>query len=704
MKPAPTLRQTSLAVALLLAASCAGALTLGRLRGAAVIGQPLDVAIPVRLEAGEDPAAQCFEADVFHGDSRVDASRVRVAADPGATPQDLTVRIRSAAAVDEPVVTLYVRSGCAQKVTRRYVVLSDVVPDNTAPVVPPVVAAAPSQSVPVPVPSAPRPAASVPAARAPAGEGPSGRRRAPAASAAASAPASGAAASAPPPAARSRAPAAARRSAAAEPRARLKLDPLELLAERDPTLRSSTELQVVPQENDPRRAEAAAMWRALNAQPQDILRDTQRLQGLETDVRQLREQGARNQASLAEVKLQLEKAQGERYRNELVYLLAALFLAALAVAGLLWWRGRGTVVTAGEWWAQRSRGTADERELESEFPAAAVQAAAAPKVMTVDVDLGVDETIFESLKTRTIPSRAAPPPPLPVIDHKDFVSSTSGGARAVNAEELFDIQQQADFFVSLGQYDQAIEVLKNHISDNVETSALAYLDLLKIYHVLDSRADYDALREDFNRVFNAQVPVFDAFRDESSGLEAYHNAMARIVALWPSQKVLEVIEESIFRKPGAVDGEAFDLEAYRELLMLYAIAKEVVGDRYEGTDEVSVRSSGPEHGRFSHTAIQPLSAGPGGLRMGELATEDLTVPASSHLGLDIDLSALPPSDDDEATAVFQPSSFGDSGHSTGGGAEPAPSTGGGPHNENLIDFDLFDSSTEEEIAPRPRRK
>ena len=52
--------------------------------------------------------------------------------------------------------------------------------------------------------------------------------------------------------------------------------------------------------------------------------------------------------------------------------------------------------------------------------------------------------------------------------------------------------------------------------------------------------------------------------------------MARIVALWPSHKVLEVIEESIFRKPGSVEGEAFDLDAYRELLLLYAIAKEVV--------------------------------------------------------------------------------------------------------------------------------
>jgi hypothetical protein len=714
MKPVSTLRQTALATAILLAASSSAALTMGRLRGAALVGQSLDVVLQVRLEAGDDPAGQCFEADVFHADTRVDASRVRLAVEPGATAQDLNVRIRSLAVVDEPVVTLYVRAGCTQKMTRRYVILADVAPDAGPAVVSPVIPSGP-RSLPLPPAQAPvaRPAgrvAPVPGTSASAAAGESSaaaaRRARRAAAAAPVVPADTPAASAPAPARASAAPApapaAASRRSRAEPRARLKLDPIDLTVERDPTLRPSTELLVAPVENDPRRAEAAALWRALNAQPQDILRDTQRLQGLESDVRQLREQGSRTQASLAEVKAQLDKSQKERYQNELVYGLGALLAAVIALAAFLWYRGRSGSSMSPEWWNNRGRG-ADDNELESGFPAAA-EPVAPPKVTAVDVDLGVDETMFESLKTRTLASSGMAP--LPPIDHRDFVSSTAGGPRAVNAEELFDIQQQADFFISLGQHDQAIEVLKNHISDNVETSALAYLDLLKIYHTLGSRADYDALREDFNRVFNAQVPVFDAFSDESSGLEAYHNAMARIVALWPSHKVLEVIEESIFRKPGSGDGEAFDLEAYRELLMLYAIAKEVVVDPYDGSGEVSVRDSGSDHSRFSHTAIQPLSAGPGGIGMGELATDLSFPPASSRLGLDIDLSALPPANsglmglDDEPTATYQ----------AGGGelsAADSWDTGApdsGKPDDNLIDFDLFDSSTEDEIAPKPRKR
>ena len=51
--------------------------------------------------------------------------------------------------------------------------------------------------------------------------------------------------------------------------------------------------------------------------------------------------------------------------------------------------------------------------------------------------------------------------------------------------------------------------------------------------------------------------------------------MTRIVALWPTPKVLEVIEESTFRKPDS-KSEVFSLAAYRELLLLHAIAKQVV--------------------------------------------------------------------------------------------------------------------------------
>lgn len=725
---------------MLLAALGSTAMTLGRTRGAALIGRPLDLSVQVRLEPSEEASSACFDADVFHGETRIESSRVSTQFVPAAGAQDATVRVRSSAVVDEPVVTVYLRAGCTQKVTRRYVLLADYPSEALTPVpqalpaVPaPVVAAPPAATASVPAASVP--AASVPAVSPPAAAAVAApvRRRPERASAAPPAEATAKAAPA------EKAASVVRKPAANAPaaRSRLKLDPLDLLVERDPTLRASTEMLTAPAENAQLRAQAAALWRAINAQPQDILRDAQRMQALEADVTRLRDQTARNQAGLNELRVQLQQAQSERYANGLVYGLLALLALALAGAGYLWQRSRNAVFSNQDWWRRGETAGGDPEQIgpDSLMPPLAPRKTVAPSrsqetVSPVDVDLDVDESMFATLKTaRPVAPAPAEQKPVLAMDHGDFVASIPGSARAVNAEELFDIQQQADFFISLGQHEQAIEVLKNHISDNVETSALAYLDLLKIYHSLDRREEYDQLRNDFNKVFNAQVPVFDAYSDKSSGLEAYHNALGRIEALWPSPKVLEIIEESIFRKPGSGDGEAFGLEAYRELLLLYAMAKDVVergGNVMDfdmsGLSQPPGMDAHPPTG-FSNTSIQPLSASLEmarrsdsgrdslGNSLGTADDEDAPLPEipmprpSPRLGLDIDLSEPAPLTsafmeiaDDPNRSQRPDLSLGlamDSIDSGKGDDKPADS--------NLVDFELFDAATERDIAPKKPR-
>ena len=138
------------------------------------------------------------------------------------------------------------------------------------------------------------------------------------------------------------------------------------------------------------------------------------------------------------------------------------------------------------------------------------------------------------------------------------------------------MQQQSDFFLSLGQHDQAIAVLREHIAANPGTSALAYLDLLRIYHSLGREEDYTRLAEEFERAFNADVPYSTNSPTRGRGLEHYRSALARIESQWPAPGTLALIEELVFRKPGVHEDGAFDLAAYQELLLLYALAKEVI--------------------------------------------------------------------------------------------------------------------------------
>ncbi|MCY7317433.1 MAG: hypothetical protein LH617_01665, partial [Ramlibacter sp.] len=256
------------------------------------------------------------------------------------------------------------------------------------------------------------------------------------------------------------------------------------------------------------------------------------------------------------------------------------------------------------------------------------------------MDLRVDESMFDSLKAPARPPvpvyaavpappvqkaqkvqkappvlavrpvaaavRAAEPPPSSPYQ-TGFVSSQVASMRMVKAEELVDIQQQADFFMSLGQTEQAIELLENHIHNHEETSALVWLDLLAIYRGLKRRGDYELLRTDFHRVFNAEVPSYDSTPTRSGGLEDYPRALSRISALWPSPKVMEVIEESIFRKPGMAEGnKPFDLEAYRELVLLYNLGREVVDSAGSPGETWAVSDS--QKSSFGETSLQPLSA------------------------------------------------------------------------------------------------
>ena len=120
--------RAALAVGLLLLGSgWTHALTVGNIRGAALIGKPINVTIPVALEPGEKAASTCFDVEIHFGDSRLDGGRVRSAwVNPEATG-DASLRVQSTQVIDEPVVGIWVRAGCTRKVERRFVLLADVV-------------------------------------------------------------------------------------------------------------------------------------------------------------------------------------------------------------------------------------------------------------------------------------------------------------------------------------------------------------------------------------------------------------------------------------------------------------------------------------------------------------------------------------------------------------------------------------------------
>ncbi|WP_348007735.1 hypothetical protein [Rhodoferax sp.] len=546
-----------------------------------MLGQPLDLAVDVRLDSADDAGSACFEADVFHGDGQVAPNRVRVIVVGGAQAgQDAVVRIRSSAVVDEPVVGVVLRSVCSQKASRRYDFLTDFPVETHAASVPTIIPATVTAQTAAPSPLAAAPvAAPAPAPVAVPRPAPIRRATNPAPVVRAPRPAPVSKpivakepkepVAVPKPVSTKAEPKLEAKAEAPDNKPRLKLESPETPDERLVQLKPASDLVLSPTDDPQKREAAAAAWRELNNLPLENPQEKQRLLTLEAESKTLKALLAKNEADF---KLRLDRLESNRYDESFVYSLLGLLLAAIAAAAFFWNRARQRLVTATTDWSHHGEPSAEELRAAPMSRPASLASQLPPNTLPgPNHDADVDESLFDDLKKLTAATIASKP--LPPAARSGV---TAMPARSVYPDDFLDVQQHADFFVSLGQYDQAIDVLKKSIHESADVSPLAYLELLKIYHTLGRQAEFQQQRDAFNRIFNSQIPEFSAFAQEGQPLESYPAVLRNIESQWGTPKVLDTIEASLFRDTATGAGKPFDLAAYRELLLLYAMAQGTV--------------------------------------------------------------------------------------------------------------------------------
>src|SRR6185295_12814544 len=93
--------------------------------------------------------------------------------------------------------------------------------------------------------------------------------------------------------------------------------------------------------------------------------------------------------------------------------------------------------------------------------------------------------------------------------------------RELSVEELLDLEQQADFFIALGQEDAAVDLLMSHLRSAGGQSPLPYTKLLEIYKRQGDRSAYERTRARFNRRFNAYAPDWEPGPAGGRALEDY---------------------------------------------------------------------------------------------------------------------------------------------------------------------------------------
>lgn len=530
----------------------------------ATLGQPLDFAVQVRVEPGERGEAECVSAEVSFGDARLGRSQVRAQWDPPSPGLEQTLRVRTTGPVSEPIITVDVTVGCKSRLQRQFIALAD----------------PPSLVVPAPPPAAQAPAPAVaasPAARpadqsgAPPSRTDRGRAvRSPTSSAT----------EAVAPARRRTAPRTADappRPAAEQPR--LRLDPLDAELFSAPSLRIAGSLGSTEPASPEQQQAAAALWKALNTTPEQAARDSERMRQLEESLAALRQESAATRQALEALQANLREAQQQRYANPLVYVLLAL---CLVLATALVWVARQRATASGTWWRASAVGSLPvdlasapaphepSRKADTVLPQVAEPPPAAVPEAAPAAPVGAPSVKPPS--SPVAPAQKASVAPGPAVG---TLAEAADAPEKVAVEELIDLEQQAEFFMALGQDESAIELLQGHVREHRDPSPLPFLKLLDIHKRRGDREAYDDVRRQFNQRFNAYAPSWEEDLSEGRSLEDYPTVISRLQRLWDSPvRSLEVLQGSLLRGDG--DAKAFDLPAYRELLVLYGIARDRV--------------------------------------------------------------------------------------------------------------------------------
>lgn len=593
--------------------SSAWSLGLGRPESQAVLGDTLRVVVPLRLEVGETVAQECVSAEVFFGDDRVSPGAVSVALEPAETVtagMGARLVLRTTALINEPVVHVQLSAGCQARITRKFVALAD----------PPGLRSAQVSPVAEPL------AGDAEVIKSPAAEG-RARPTSPARKAARVALNADAGTGAP------RSPSVSprkepRRAQRAQPDAespRLALDPVDADALVQPSLRSSGQM-ASPIEGEQagadvqaRREAAAALWRALNATPEAMLRQQRHVEELEQRLQGLQRAGEQTQQSVAALQARmqaLEKPARSSWSWPAV-------LALVAGAGLGAWLLHGWGVRRGRqqaaaWWSPET-GQPPLNLPESEDTHS--------KPHLDDVEEKDDDLlgpIPEPQEDERLPSVLAASQRLPASPLVDAPAPRPPlmppePLKAVSVEELIDLEQQAEFFIVLGQDEAAIELLEAHLGGHTQEIPWPFLKLLEIYRRLGRRADYERVQERFNAHFNGRAPTWASDMEQGRSLVDYPGVIERLQALWGEPtRAMDVLEMSLVHL--GPEADAFDLPAYRELLFLYAVARDL--------------SDRAERRRASSTEIAPLTA------TQPVRSANLDVPAVEPLSVDLDLDRL----------------------------------------------------------------
>ena len=565
----------------------ASALSLGNTQDPVQLGAPVNLVFPVQTDSGLTPANSCINAEVWMGDFALSSSQVTL------IPLKNSVRVRTAAPVSEPLVTVKLQAGCTGEVTRSYTFFADPPSSMAASVEPidlskihvstiPVATAAAVASEPT-TPKKPRPAkrSTTPATKAVK----AAASAAPVATISANASNTANPVEAPPAAAPQTASEGSVTAAANDlPQSRLRVEPIEgfdINSIEAPASSSPPEIT-----NSPQTVPSAT----IDTSTQLILdANAARMESMEKQLQALQTQLLSNRTEITSLQSQLTLAQNQELP---IWVNIVLVLLALAIATIAWLlqRIKQERLRAQRTWADTVLAADNSTEattIDTRTPVAskeAMQAEPVPPLPPAAPAHGLHANATESSAQPAWNSSETQTPTLMPVELFAEFEEISKSKQAddtigevLTAQALFDVQEQAEFYASIGENDQAIEILQTHIAQHTTSSPLAYIELLQLLYRLSRTETFEQVRQQFQEHFNVKVPEFLSFSRKGQDLwTGYPDVLEKVEAAWPTDEVQTLLRNLIVCQSQGAHADSdvrFDLSAFDDLLMLYNVAQ-----------------------------------------------------------------------------------------------------------------------------------
>ncbi|MBC3915931.1 hypothetical protein H8L32_00405 [Undibacterium sp. CY18W] len=337
------------------------------------------------------------------------------------------------------------------------------------------------------------------------------------------------------------------------------------------------------------QAQFAAMLRdevPAQVAPDKLKSEQQKILSLQQEAQQLKRQSQLDKAAL-------EETRESSFSKDWIIALSVFVLAGLSIiAFLLLYISRMHKRFTSTWWQQKEHAHEPEPKKNIEEIVNSIQASYGPTTTGSLYQIDDEKTTDTSRPVTAPGKKNAPESNLgeletPSIFSKAYVptledsnSSTfnffSTRGQSVKVEEISDVTQEAEFWISVNDPQRAIEILEPQAEIDLPESPVPWLYLLDLYRVTGNKDKYDAMRDRFVVFFNANIPEYeiDPAALPARQLEDFEHLMNRICRLWGSNDILPFLESLLVDDR---DGKrmGFELPVYRDILLLISVANEL---------------------------------------------------------------------------------------------------------------------------------